>query len=150
MKLASSQNINCRDTQGRNSTPLHLAGKYDRLWSHLGLITGICFNNYIFNKHQMKWHYPVHKKWSFKYFFSKCDQIRSFLWFGHIYWRNPVTLISMTHSLFSGLQSCGSCGISAGIRSRRKCSRQRRFNPPPQCFVLRGMFRCLFRNLAHI
>ena len=97
MKLASSQNINCRDTQGRNSTPLHLAGKYvlDRLWSHLGLITGICFNNYIFNKH-----HPLHKKWSFKYFFSKCDQIRSFLRFGHIYWRNPVTLFSMTHSLY--------------------------------------------------
>ena len=25
-KLVSPQNINCRDTQGRNSTPLHLAG----------------------------------------------------------------------------------------------------------------------------
>ena len=144
MKLASSQNINCRDTQGRNSTPLHLAGKYvlDRLWSHLGLITGICFNNYIFNKH-----HPLHKKWSFKYFFSKCDQIRSFLRFGQ---KSSDLVFNDTLSLFSGLQSCGSCGISAGIRSRRKCSRQRRFNPPPQCFVLRGMFRCLFRNLAHI
>lgn len=26
-KLCSPDNINCRDTQGRNSTPLHLAGK---------------------------------------------------------------------------------------------------------------------------
>ena len=26
-KLASDDNINCRDTQGRNSTPLHLAGQ---------------------------------------------------------------------------------------------------------------------------
>lgn len=26
-KLATDENINCRDTQGRNSTPLHLAGK---------------------------------------------------------------------------------------------------------------------------
>ena len=25
-KLAAQENINCRDTQGRNSTPLHLAG----------------------------------------------------------------------------------------------------------------------------
>ena len=25
-KLATQENINCRDTQGRNSTPLHLAG----------------------------------------------------------------------------------------------------------------------------
>lgn len=25
-KLCSLENINCRDTQGRNSTPLHLAG----------------------------------------------------------------------------------------------------------------------------
>ena len=25
-KLATPENINCRDTQGRNSTPLHLAG----------------------------------------------------------------------------------------------------------------------------
>ena len=25
-KLISVENINCRDTQGRNSTPLHLAG----------------------------------------------------------------------------------------------------------------------------
>lgn len=25
-KLVSTDNINCRDTQGRNSTPLHLAG----------------------------------------------------------------------------------------------------------------------------
>lgn len=26
-RLVTSENINCRDTQGRNSTPLHLAGK---------------------------------------------------------------------------------------------------------------------------
>lgn len=26
-RLVTSDNINCRDTQGRNSTPLHLAGK---------------------------------------------------------------------------------------------------------------------------
>ena len=26
-KLLSSENINCRDEHGRNSTPLHLAGK---------------------------------------------------------------------------------------------------------------------------
>jgi len=26
-KLVTPQNINCRDTQGRNSTPLHLAGQ---------------------------------------------------------------------------------------------------------------------------
>lgn len=26
-RLLTSENINCRDTQGRNSTPLHLAGK---------------------------------------------------------------------------------------------------------------------------
>lgn len=25
-RLLTSENINCRDTQGRNSTPLHLAG----------------------------------------------------------------------------------------------------------------------------
>lgn len=25
-KLATKDNINCQDTQGRNSTPLHLAG----------------------------------------------------------------------------------------------------------------------------
>ena len=27
-KLATPENINCRDSQGRNSTPLHLAGQY--------------------------------------------------------------------------------------------------------------------------
>jgi len=31
MKLATSQNINCRDTQGRNSTPLHLAAGYNHV-----------------------------------------------------------------------------------------------------------------------
>lgn len=30
-KLCSPENINCRDTQGRNSTPLHLAGNPDAL-----------------------------------------------------------------------------------------------------------------------
>nr|KAG5687245.1 hypothetical protein BaRGS_025347 [Batillaria attramentaria] len=30
-KLASSENINCRDTQGRNSTPLHLAAGYNNV-----------------------------------------------------------------------------------------------------------------------
>ncbi|XP_062873525.1 tankyrase, TRF1-interacting ankyrin-related ADP-ribose polymerase b isoform X2 [Trichomycterus rosablanca] len=30
-KLCSSDNINCRDTQGRNSTPLHLAAGYNNL-----------------------------------------------------------------------------------------------------------------------
>lgn len=29
-KLCTSDNINCRDTQGRNSTPLHLAGTHTR------------------------------------------------------------------------------------------------------------------------
>lgn len=33
-KLATQENINCRDTQGRNSTPLHLAGGYSLLPSH--------------------------------------------------------------------------------------------------------------------
>lgn len=27
-KLSSPDNVNCRDTQGRHSTPLHLAGKW--------------------------------------------------------------------------------------------------------------------------
>lgn len=27
-KLLTQENINCRDNQGRNSTPLHLAGKF--------------------------------------------------------------------------------------------------------------------------
>ena len=27
LKLVTPENINCRDSQGRNSTPLHLAGK---------------------------------------------------------------------------------------------------------------------------
>lgn len=27
-RLITLENINCRDAQGRNSTPLHLAGKY--------------------------------------------------------------------------------------------------------------------------
>ncbi|MEQ2252900.1 hypothetical protein ILYODFUR_026646, partial [Ilyodon furcidens] len=30
-KLCSPDNINCRDTQGRNSTPLHLAAGYNNL-----------------------------------------------------------------------------------------------------------------------
>ncbi|XP_025094753.1 tankyrase-1-like isoform X2 [Pomacea canaliculata] len=30
-KLASTENINCRDTQGRNSTPLHLAAGYNNV-----------------------------------------------------------------------------------------------------------------------
>lgn len=29
-KLCTPENINCRDTQGRNSTPLHLAGKHHK------------------------------------------------------------------------------------------------------------------------
>ncbi|XP_049516904.1 poly [ADP-ribose] polymerase tankyrase-1 [Dermacentor silvarum] len=31
MKLVTSENINCRDSQGRNSTPLHLAAGYNNL-----------------------------------------------------------------------------------------------------------------------
>lgn len=34
-KLCSPENINCRDTQGRNSTPLHLAGNPDASTSEL-------------------------------------------------------------------------------------------------------------------
>lgn len=29
MRLVSNENVNCRDTQGRNSTPLHLASGYN-------------------------------------------------------------------------------------------------------------------------
>lgn len=28
-RLVTPENINCRDSQGRNSTPLHLAGKFN-------------------------------------------------------------------------------------------------------------------------
>lgn len=43
-KLASQENINCRDTQGRNSTPLHLAGinsvfNIDMYWNWKSFIT---------------------------------------------------------------------------------------------------------------
>lgn len=34
-KLCSPENINCRDTQGRNSTPLHLAGNPCNTHTHL-------------------------------------------------------------------------------------------------------------------
>lgn len=34
-KLCSPDNINCRDTQGRNSTPLHLAGGWSSLCRHI-------------------------------------------------------------------------------------------------------------------
>jgi tankyrase len=30
-RLVTSENINCRDAQGRNSTPLHLAGQFSHL-----------------------------------------------------------------------------------------------------------------------
>ena len=30
-KLLTSQNVNCRDTDGRNSTPLHFAAGYNRV-----------------------------------------------------------------------------------------------------------------------
>lgn len=47
-KLCSPENINCRDTQGRNSTPLHLAGNvppgvYSH-WTHIHLVY-LCFND---------------------------------------------------------------------------------------------------------
>ena len=38
-KLATPENINCRDSQGRNSTPLHLAGMY--LGIFLPVVSGI-------------------------------------------------------------------------------------------------------------
>ena len=30
-KLVTLENVNCRDTQGRNSTPLHLAAGYNNV-----------------------------------------------------------------------------------------------------------------------
>lgn len=45
-KLCSPDNINCRDTQGRNSTPLHLAGSIHaetRISSHFSQ----CISDYI-------------------------------------------------------------------------------------------------------
>ena len=30
-KLVTTENVNCRDTQGRNSTPLHLAAGYNNI-----------------------------------------------------------------------------------------------------------------------
>ncbi len=45
-KLATPENINCRDTQGRNSTPLHLAGKFQKKKIKKSADTGIaktCF-----------------------------------------------------------------------------------------------------------
>lgn len=31
-RLVTSENINCRDAQGRNSTPLHLSGWFSHIW----------------------------------------------------------------------------------------------------------------------
>ena len=31
VKLVTPENVNCRDTQGRNSTPLHLAAGYNNI-----------------------------------------------------------------------------------------------------------------------
>ena len=33
-RLLTTENMNCRDLQGRNSTPLHLAGTYVRAWKN--------------------------------------------------------------------------------------------------------------------
>lgn len=44
-RLVTSDNINCRDTQGRNSTPLHLAGK-TIIWYYVKCISNI-INYYI-------------------------------------------------------------------------------------------------------
>lgn len=38
-KLLTLKNVNCRDTQGRNSTPLHLAAGYNHLEVQLGFFS---------------------------------------------------------------------------------------------------------------
>lgn len=43
-KLCSPDNINCRDTQGRNSTPLHLAGKKVAPPTHIFFLNLFIYN----------------------------------------------------------------------------------------------------------
>lgn len=49
-KLCSPENINCRDTQGRNSTPLHLAGNETTkiLNSHSKLLHLVLYNYHLY------------------------------------------------------------------------------------------------------
>lgn len=37
-KLLTPENVNCRDSKGRNSTPLHLAGRCCIFWNYLKYI----------------------------------------------------------------------------------------------------------------
>ncbi len=46
-KLCSPENINCRDTQGRNSTPLHLAGDVTFIIQHAFISPHRWFNDEI-------------------------------------------------------------------------------------------------------
>lgn len=46
-KLCSPDNINCRDTQGRNSTPLHLAGKKAAQPTHFFFFKNLFIYNYV-------------------------------------------------------------------------------------------------------
>lgn len=50
-RLVTSENINCRDTQGRNSTPLHLAGKI--ILAYLSRFQTIKLK--YFTKHNLSW-----------------------------------------------------------------------------------------------
>ena len=43
-KLLTKENVNCRDVQGRNSTPLHLAAGYNNIEVATLLIEGMVFN----------------------------------------------------------------------------------------------------------
>ena len=40
-RLVTPENINCRDAQGRNSTPLHLACKWEKNQNHYNFFTEI-------------------------------------------------------------------------------------------------------------
>lgn len=61
-KLCSPENINCRDTQGRNSTPLHLAGKgvFSTINMHSASLSGVLMvNSFVFDQLAIiTWRWP--------------------------------------------------------------------------------------------
>ena len=59
------------------------------MWTHIHERVNASTNNNFHLLFDNNGNYTAQKmKFSIKDFFSKCGQIRSFLRFGHIYWRN--------------------------------------------------------------
>jgi tankyrase len=93
MKILTPENVNCRDSQGRNSTPLHLASGYN----NLEVAEYLLENGADCNASDKGGLIPLHNAASYGYVFSSYTTLYLIFSLKHFYSKKSFRYSSASH-----------------------------------------------------